>query len=60
MAPVRLDFTATVRWGEQHRAVTRPDAAWLAELITIRAKGESLAPWPPPPGRRSPPPLRQH
>lgn len=34
VAPLRIGSTADVRWGEQHRAVTRPDAAWLAELIT--------------------------
>jgi len=33
VAPLRLGSTASVRWGERHRAVTRPDAAWLAEVI---------------------------
>ncbi|MGH3800341.1 MAG: lantibiotic dehydratase, partial [Pseudonocardiaceae bacterium] len=34
VAPLRIGSTASVRWGERHRAVARPDAAWLAEMIT--------------------------
>ncbi|MGH3935479.1 MAG: lantibiotic dehydratase, partial [Pseudonocardiaceae bacterium] len=33
VAAVRIGSTASVRWGERHRAVARPDAAWLAEVI---------------------------
>ncbi|MGH3754366.1 MAG: lantibiotic dehydratase [Pseudonocardiaceae bacterium] len=34
VAPLRIGSRASVRWGERHRAITRPDAAWLAEVIT--------------------------
>jgi class I lanthipeptide synthase len=34
VAPLRIDSAASVRWGGRHRAAARPDAAWLAELIT--------------------------
>ncbi len=34
VAPLRIGSTASVRWGEQHQAAARPDAAWLAEVIT--------------------------
>lgn len=34
VAALRLGSTASVRWGQRHRAVARPDAAWLAEVIT--------------------------
>ncbi|MGH3899488.1 MAG: lantibiotic dehydratase [Pseudonocardiaceae bacterium] len=33
VAPLRIGSTAGVRWGEWHRTMARPDAAWLAELI---------------------------
>ncbi|MGH3888145.1 MAG: lantibiotic dehydratase family protein, partial [Pseudonocardiaceae bacterium] len=33
VAAVRIGSAASVRWGERHRAVARPDAAWLAEVI---------------------------
>jgi class I lanthipeptide synthase len=43
VAPLRLGSRASVRWGEQHRPVARPDAAWLAELITqLEARPEVL------------------
>ncbi|MGH3921708.1 MAG: lantibiotic dehydratase family protein, partial [Pseudonocardiaceae bacterium] len=34
VAALRIGTTTSVRWGERHRAVARPDAAWLAEVIT--------------------------
>ncbi|MGH3897434.1 MAG: lantibiotic dehydratase family protein [Pseudonocardiaceae bacterium] len=34
VAPLRFGSEASVRWGERHRAVARPDAAWLAEVVT--------------------------
>jgi lantibiotic biosynthesis protein len=33
VAPLRIGSKASPRWGEQHRAVTRPDATWLVGLI---------------------------
>ncbi|MGH3771181.1 MAG: lantibiotic dehydratase [Pseudonocardiaceae bacterium] len=33
VAALRIGSTASVRWGEQHRAAACPDAAWLAEVI---------------------------
>ncbi|MGH3871108.1 MAG: lantibiotic dehydratase [Pseudonocardiaceae bacterium] len=34
VAAVRIGSRASVRWGGRHYAVARPDAAWLAEVIT--------------------------
>jgi class I lanthipeptide synthase len=34
VAPAGLGSRASVRWGEHHRAVARPDAVWLTEVIT--------------------------
>ncbi len=43
VAPLRIGSTASVRWGGGHHAVARPDAAWLAELIThLEAQPEVL------------------
>ncbi len=43
VAPLRIGTTASVRWGERHHAVARPDAAWLAEVITqLEARPEVL------------------
>jgi len=33
VAPLRIGSAASVQWAGQHRAVARPDAAWLAEVI---------------------------
>jgi lantibiotic biosynthesis protein len=43
VAPLRIGSAASVRWGRQHRAVARPDAAWLAEVIArLEARPELL------------------
>jgi thiopeptide-type bacteriocin biosynthesis protein len=43
VAPLRIGSVASVRWGGRHRAVARPDAAWLGELIThLEARPEVL------------------
>ncbi|MGH3867798.1 MAG: lantibiotic dehydratase [Pseudonocardiaceae bacterium] len=43
VAPLCIDSTTSVRWGERHRPVTRPDAAWLAEVITqLEAQSDVL------------------
>lgn len=43
VAPLRIGSAASVRWGGQHRAVARPDAAWLAEVIArLEARPELL------------------
>jgi hypothetical protein len=34
IAPVTIGATPTVRWGDHHRAVIRPDGGWLAGIIT--------------------------
>ena len=35
VAPVRFAATASVCWGEDHHAVARPGAEWLAEVIRL-------------------------
>ncbi len=43
VAALRIGSPASVRWGGRHHAVTRPDAAWLAEVITqLEARPEVL------------------
>lgn len=43
VAPLRIGSAAAVRWSRQHRAVARPDAAWLTEVITyLEARPEVL------------------
>lgn len=43
VAPLSIGPAADVRWAGQHRAVARPDAAWLAEVITqLEARPEVL------------------
>ena len=43
VAPLRIGSRAGVRWGARHRVVTRPEAAWLAEVITqLEARPDAL------------------
>jgi lantibiotic biosynthesis protein len=43
VAPLRIGSTASVRWDERHHAAIRPDAGWLAEVIThLEARPEVL------------------
>jgi hypothetical protein len=43
VAALRLGSSASVRWSEQHHAAARPDAMWLAEVITrLEARPEVL------------------
>ncbi|MGH4017569.1 MAG: lantibiotic dehydratase, partial [Pseudonocardiaceae bacterium] len=43
VAPLRIGSRAGVRWGENHRAVARPEAGWLAEVIArLEAQPEVL------------------
>jgi thiopeptide-type bacteriocin biosynthesis protein len=43
VAPLRIGSAASVRWGGEHHAVARPDAGWLAEVITqFEARPEVL------------------
>ncbi|MGH4002322.1 MAG: lantibiotic dehydratase, partial [Pseudonocardiaceae bacterium] len=34
VAPASFDAKLAVRWGAQHRALTRADASWIADVIT--------------------------
>lgn len=43
VAALRIGSPASVRWGGGHHAVARPDAGWLAEVITqLEARPEVL------------------
>ncbi|MEV0188285.1 lantibiotic dehydratase [Kitasatospora purpeofusca] len=42
VAPVRLGDTLALSWGGEHRAIARPDAAWLAAVVEHLEEDEAL------------------